>query len=53
VTRAAGTELEPAQRTGFDEYFVVRTAATARRYRDHVVPGTRLVDEAGIWPCFL
>ena len=32
-------ELEPAQRAGFDEYFVVRTPATARRYRDHVVPG--------------
>lgn len=31
---------------GFDEYFVVRTPATARRYRDHVVPGTTLVDEA-------
>ena len=29
-------ELEPAQRAGFDEYFVVRTPATARRYRDHV-----------------
>jgi pimeloyl-ACP methyl ester carboxylesterase len=41
-------ELEPLQRTGFDEYFVVRTPATARRYRDHVVPGTRLVDEAAL-----
>ena len=41
-------ELEPAQRTGFDEYFVVRTPATARRYRDHVVPGTRIVDEAAL-----
>jgi pimeloyl-ACP methyl ester carboxylesterase len=39
-------ELEPAQRAGFEEYFVVRTPATARRYRDHVVPGTTLVDEA-------
>ncbi len=38
-------ELEPTQRAGFDEYFVVRTPATARRYRDHVVPGTTLVDE--------
>jgi pimeloyl-ACP methyl ester carboxylesterase len=37
-------DLEPAQRAGFDEYFVVRTRATARRYRDHVVPGTALVD---------
>jgi hypothetical protein len=24
-------ELEPAQRAGFDEYFVVRTPATAHR----------------------
>src|SRR6476646_5667340 len=29
-------ELEPGQRVGFDEYFVVRTPATARRYREHV-----------------
>ncbi len=41
-------ELEPAQQAGFDEYFVVRTPATARRYRDHVVPGTTLVDEAAL-----
>ncbi|HKC29829.1 MAG TPA: alpha/beta hydrolase [Jatrophihabitans sp.] len=41
-------ELEPAQRPGFDEYFVVRTAATARRYRDHVVPGTTLVDQTAL-----
>ena len=41
-------ELEPAQRAGFDEYFVVRTRATARRYREHVVPGTTLVDEAAL-----
>jgi pimeloyl-ACP methyl ester carboxylesterase len=41
-------ELEPAQRSGFDDYFVVRTPATARRYRDHVVPGTRLVDELAL-----
>jgi pimeloyl-ACP methyl ester carboxylesterase len=45
-------ELEPAQRNGFDEYFVVRTAATARRYRDHVVPGTTLVDEAALGRIF-
>ena len=49
-------ELPPEQRPGFDEYFVVRTSATARRYRDHVVPGTHLVDEAALqrivagWP---
>ena len=41
-------ELEPAQRAGFDEYFVVRTRATARRYRDSVVPGTTLVDEGAL-----
>jgi pimeloyl-ACP methyl ester carboxylesterase len=45
-------ELEPGQRAGFDEYFVVRTAATARRYRDHVVPGTTLVDEAALGRIF-
>jgi pimeloyl-ACP methyl ester carboxylesterase len=45
-------DLEPDQRAGFDEYFVVRTAATARRYRDYVVPGTTLVDEAGLGRIF-
>ena len=45
-------ELDPAQRAGFDEYFVVRTRATARRYRDHVVPGTTLVDEAALQRIF-
>jgi pimeloyl-ACP methyl ester carboxylesterase len=45
-------ELEPALRAGFDEYFVVRTPATARRYRDHVVLGTALVDEAGLGRIF-
>lgn len=45
-------ELEPAQRAGFDEYFVVRTPATARRYRDHVVPGATLVDEAALGRIF-
>ena len=45
-------ELEPAQRAGFDEYFVVRTPATARRYRDHVVPGTTLVDETALGRIF-
>jgi pimeloyl-ACP methyl ester carboxylesterase len=44
--------LEQAQRPGFDEYFVVRTAATARRYRDHVAPGTTLVDEAALGRIF-
>jgi pimeloyl-ACP methyl ester carboxylesterase len=41
-------ELEPEQWAGFEEYFVVRTPATARRYRDRVVPGTTLVDEAAL-----
>jgi len=41
-------ELEPGQRAGFDEYFVVRTRATARRYRDHVLPGTTAVDQAAL-----
>jgi pimeloyl-ACP methyl ester carboxylesterase len=45
-------ELEPSQRAGFDEYFVVRTPATARRYRDHVVPGTTLVDESALGRIF-
>lgn len=45
-------QLEPAQRAGFDEYFVVRTSATARRYREHVVPGTTLVDEAALGRIF-
>lgn len=44
----AHDELAPEQRAGFDEYFVVRTRTTARRYRDHVVPGTTLVDEAAL-----
>jgi len=30
----------------------VRTAATARRYRDHVVPGTTLADEAALGRIF-
>ena len=41
-------ELAPGQRAGFDEYFVVRTRATARRYRDHVLPGTTTVDQAAL-----
>ncbi|WBM79938.1 alpha/beta fold hydrolase [Cryobacterium breve] len=45
-------ELEPALRAGFDEYFVVRTRATARRYRDGVVPGQTLVDEDALGRLF-
>lgn len=45
-------ELETGQRAGFDEYFVVRTPGTARRYRGYVVPGIRLVDEAALGRIF-
>lgn len=45
-------ELELGQRQGFDGYFVVRTPATARRYRDHVAPGAALVDEAALGRIF-
>jgi len=41
-------ELEPEQRAAYDEYFVVRTAATARRYREAVLPGTTTVDQAAL-----
>jgi pimeloyl-ACP methyl ester carboxylesterase len=45
-------ELEPAHREGFEDYFVLRTRATARRYRDRVAPGTALVDEAALGRIF-
>ena len=45
-------KLEPAQRAGFEEYFVVRTPDTARRYRNYVAPGTTLVDEAALGHLF-
>ncbi|KAF0960415.1 alpha/beta fold hydrolase [Rhodococcus sp. T7] len=45
-------ELDRALWAGFDEYFVVRTRATARRYRDHVVPGATLVDEDALGRIF-
>ena len=45
-------ELEPAQRAGFDEYFVVRTRATARRYREHVAPGKTLLNQAALGRIF-
>lgn len=41
-------DLESEHRDGFDGYFVVRTRATARRYRDHVAPGTALVDQTAL-----
>lgn len=40
----AYADLDPAQREGFDEYFVVRTRALARRYRDQIAPGVDFVD---------
>jgi pimeloyl-ACP methyl ester carboxylesterase len=49
-------ELDPDQRAGFDDYFVVRTRTTARRHRDSVVPGMAVQDEAALervfarWP---
>jgi pimeloyl-ACP methyl ester carboxylesterase len=45
-------ELDPAQRTGFDEYFVWRTRATARRYGETVAPGTAMADEAALGRIF-
>ncbi|OAV62506.1 alpha/beta fold hydrolase [Enteractinococcus helveticum] len=48
----ADDELDPEDRRGFQEYFVVRTRATARRYRDHVVPGMSRVDEAALGRIF-
>lgn len=40
--------LEPGDVPGFEEYFVVRTSTTARHYRDRVLPGTTLVDQAAL-----
>jgi pimeloyl-ACP methyl ester carboxylesterase len=40
--------LDAGDVVGFEDYFVVRTPVTARRYRDRVVPGTHLVDEAAL-----
>lgn len=41
-------DLPLEHRAGFDEYFVVRTRETARRYLDHVVPGAALAAEADL-----
>lgn len=49
---AAYDQLDPGQIEGFDEYFVVRTAETARRYRDQVEPGKALVDEPALGRVF-
>jgi pimeloyl-ACP methyl ester carboxylesterase len=48
----AHDELDAGQRAGFDDYFVTRTRATARRYRQHVVPGTTLVDKNALTTIF-
>lgn len=46
-------DLLPAdQVSGFDDYFVVRTPATARRYRDSVAPGAALVHDTGLGRIF-
>lgn len=45
-------ELPPDQRPGFDDYFVVRTRQTARRYRDHIAPGVACADEDGLGRIF-
>ena len=45
-------ELDPEQRAKFDGYFVVRTAANARRFRDHTWPGITLVDEEALGRIF-
>jgi pimeloyl-ACP methyl ester carboxylesterase len=45
-------QLSPAQRAKFDDYFVVRTAANARRFRDHTWPGISLVDEEALGRIF-
>ena len=37
--------LDPTDVAGFEEYLVVRTARTARCYRDLVLPGARATDE--------
>lgn len=47
VVRVEGAPYEflaPEHVAGYDGYFVVRTPATARRYRDCVLPGTLLAD---------
>ncbi|WP_446664122.1 alpha/beta fold hydrolase [Flexivirga sp. B27] len=45
-------ELEPEHWATFDEYFVVRTPAMARRFRDCVAPGMTLVDQTALTDIF-
>ena len=44
--------LSADQMAGFDDYFVVRTLATAQRYRDAVAAGVALVDQTGLGRIF-
>ena len=48
----AWKELPGQQHDAFADYFVVRTPATARRYRDAVAPGTALADETALGRIF-
>jgi pimeloyl-ACP methyl ester carboxylesterase len=48
----AWDELDRDQHEAFAGYFVVRTPATARRYRDAVAPGAALADEAALGRIF-
>lgn len=52
VEADAYAELDDGLRAGFDDYFVIRTRATAQRYRDYVVPGTTCVDDAALGRIF-
>lgn len=49
---AAYDVLEPEHRATFDEYFVVRTPAMARRFRDYAAPGMTLVDYTALTEIF-
>ncbi len=45
-------QLDPDQEAAYRDYFVVQTADTLRRFREHVAPGTSLVDESGLMRIF-
>ncbi|MGX7678767.1 alpha/beta fold hydrolase [Jatrophihabitans sp. DSM 45814] len=48
-TEPAAYDVLPAETVdGFNDYFVVRTQATAQRYLDAVVPAVALADETGL-----
>lgn len=48
----AYADLDRGLREGFEGYFVVRTRANARRYRDHIAPATALVDQDALGRIF-